>query len=70
MLKRLLERLNALDETAEAIRSKAGDRKAQQLDGLAVAKCLVAIDAAVRKLNKLAEDLKPALFDEKDKESA
>jgi hypothetical protein len=70
MLKRLVERLDALAEAAEAIRSKANDRKVQHLDGLAVAKTLVALDAAVRKLNKLAEDLKPDLFDGKGKESA
>jgi hypothetical protein len=70
MLKKLLERLAALEEAAGEIRAKAGDKKAQQLDGLAVAKTLVAVDAAVRKLNKLAEDLQPELFDDKGKESA
>jgi hypothetical protein len=59
MLKRLLERLDTLDGAVTAIRGKAGDKKAPQLDGLALARTLLAVDAAVRKLSKLAEDLGP-----------
>lgn len=66
MLKKLIERLDALGKAADAIRDKAGDRKAAQLDGLAVAKVLVAVDAAVRKLNKLDEDLSGGLYDAKE----
>lgn len=68
MLKRLLERLEALGEVSEGIRSKANSRQAKELDGLSVARVLVAVDAAVTKLCKLNDQLKPGLFD--DRESA
>jgi hypothetical protein len=58
--------LDALAEAAEGIRAKANGKAAQKLDGLAVAKMLVAVDTAVRKLNKLSEDLTPDLFDGKE----
>lgn len=62
MNEKLLSRLDALAEVAAGVRAKLQSRDAAQLDGLSVAHLLVAVDAAVKRLGKLADDLQPALF--------
>lgn len=64
MNERLLDRLDALGEVAAGIRTKLQGEGAAQLDGLAVAHLLVAVDAAAKRLGKLADELQPALFPE------
>jgi hypothetical protein len=64
VLNKLLERLQALEETARQIRDKARGRTAAKLDGLVLAQTLVAVDAAAKKLAALEKKLQPALFDE------
>jgi hypothetical protein len=54
--------LDALDEVAVGVRAKLQGRDAANLDGLAVARVLVAVDAATKRLGKLAEELQPAFF--------
>lgn len=62
MNEKLLSRLDALGEVAAGIRSKLQGEGAPQLDGLSVARLLVAVDAAAKGLGKLADELQPALF--------
>lgn len=62
MNEKLLSRLDALSEVAAGVRAKLQGRDAAKLDGLAVARVLVAIDAAAKRLGKLADELQPALF--------
>jgi hypothetical protein len=62
MNEKLLSRLDSLDEVAAGVRAKLQGRDAGQLDGLAVARLLVAVDAAAKRLDKLAANLQPALF--------
>jgi hypothetical protein len=62
MLKKLLERLRALEEAADRIRAKASAKTAGHLDGLAVAECLVFIDRTAKKLADLADGLQAGLF--------
>ena len=62
MNEKLLSRLDALAEVAAGVRAKIQSRDAAQLDGLALARVLVAVDAAAKHLGKLADELQPALF--------
>jgi hypothetical protein len=62
MNEKLLTRLDALAEVAAGVRAKIQGRDAGQLDGLSVARLLVAVDAATKRLGKLADELQPALF--------
>ena len=62
MTEKLLSRLDALAEVAAGVRAKIQGREAGQLDGLALARLLVGVDAAARRLGKLADELQPALF--------
>ncbi|MGH7171133.1 MAG: hypothetical protein ACRELG_12725 [Gemmataceae bacterium] len=62
MTEKLLSRLDALAEVAAGVRDKIRGRDAGQLDGLSVARLLVAVDAAAKRLGKLADELQPALF--------
>jgi hypothetical protein len=62
MTEKLLSRLDELAEVAAGVRVKIQGQGAGQLDGLAVARLLVAVDAATSKLNKLKDALQPALF--------
>jgi hypothetical protein len=62
MNEKLLSRLDALAEVAADIRDKIQGRDAGQLDGLALARLLVAVDAAAKRLGQLADELQPALF--------
>lgn len=62
MNEKLLSRLDALAEVAAGVRTKLQGRDAARLDGLAVARVLVAVDAATKRLGKLADELQPALF--------
>jgi hypothetical protein len=66
MTEKLLSRLDALAEVAAGVRTIIQGRDAAQLDGLAVARLLVAVDAAASKLNKLRDALQPALFPASD----
>jgi hypothetical protein len=60
MIEKLDSRLAALDTAVAGIRQRlAAD---DVMDGLAVAKLLIAVDGAVNRLVKLAGDLRPALF--------
>jgi hypothetical protein len=67
MLTKLLERLKALGEAADAIRAKAAAKDGKHLDGLAVAEALLAVDKAARKLTALGKKLQPALFPDEGK---
>jgi hypothetical protein len=67
MLTKLVQRLDALAEAAEAIRGKATAQDARHLDGLAVAEVLLAVDKAARKLAALGDELQPQLFPGQDK---
>jgi hypothetical protein len=62
MTEKLVSRLDALAEVAAGVRTKLQGRDADQLDGLAVARLLVAVDAAAERLGKLAAELQPDLF--------
>lgn len=62
MTEKLLSRLDALAEVAAGVRAKIQGREAGQLDGLALARLLVGVDAAAKRLGKLANELQPALF--------
>jgi hypothetical protein len=62
MTEKLLSRLDELAEVAAGVRDKIQGQGAGQLDGLAVARLLVAVDAAASKLNKLKDALQPPLF--------
>jgi hypothetical protein len=64
VVSKLLERLQALAETVEAIREKAAGKNGRKLDGLAVARTLVAVDSAANKLAGLAEQLTAGLFED------
>jgi hypothetical protein len=59
MLKKLLGRLDDLAEVLAGLHALAGGQGAARLDGLAVAKTLVAVDAVTRRLSKLADALGP-----------
>lgn len=63
MLKRLLERLSALDEAAEAIRSKVESKGAKNLDALVLAEVLLYVDKVAGKLATLEKQLQVSLFD-------
>jgi len=62
MNEKLLSRLDALAEVSAGVRTKLQGRDAGQLDGLALARVLVAVDAAAKRLGKLNDELQPALF--------
>jgi hypothetical protein len=62
MTEKLLSRLDALAEVAAGVRAKIQGRDAGRLDGLAVARLLVSVDAAAKRLDKLADELQPALL--------
>jgi hypothetical protein len=59
---KLLSRLNDLAQVGESARAKLHGRDAGQLDGLAVARLLVGVDAAAARLAKLVDELQPTLF--------
>jgi hypothetical protein len=59
---KLLSRLDELAAVASGVRTKIKGEGAGQLDGLAVARLLLAVDAAAKRLGKLSDELQPALF--------
>jgi hypothetical protein len=62
MTEKLHERLAALSAVLEKIEMKASSKNDGQLDPLALAKVLLAVDAMTTKLAKLEEQLQAGLF--------
>ena len=70
MTEKLLERLDALGEAAETIRTKASGRMAKKLDQLVLAEVLLFVDKTATKLAALERQLQAGLFDGQGQESA
>jgi hypothetical protein len=69
MTEKLLSRLDQLAEVAAGVRAKIQGQGASQLDGLAVARLLVDVDNAARKLDKLNSELRSGLFPAEDNDN-